>query len=165
MPIERQQNPFDTPVAGQSLTDTPKNYSWENPPRFANVEKAATFVWDKLHKKDTAAKIIVLLEAGVSVESLTKVVIFSGFIEGAFTPDVGFLLTPIVEKMILSMGKASGVKKINLNKPKQKQTKKILESLFKSRDITMDMQKLSKEAESKEKEEFKTKGLMERGEE
>lgn len=165
MPIERQQNPFDTPVPGQSLTDTPKNYPWENPPRFVDTDKAASFVWDKLHKKDTASKIIILLEAGVSVESLTKVVIFSGFLEGAFTPDVGFLLTPIVEKMILSMGKASGVKKINLNKPKQKQTQKVLESLFKSRDITMDMNKMSKKNEDIEKKESKAKGLMERGEE
>ena len=62
------------------------------------------------------------------------------------------------------MGKASGVKKINLNKPKQKQTQKILESLFKSRDITMDMNKMDKKQKDTKKEEPETKGLMERGE-
>ena len=25
-------NPFDTPIPGQSLTDTPGNYPWEHPP-------------------------------------------------------------------------------------------------------------------------------------
>lgn len=165
MPLERQQNPFDAPIAGQSLTDTPKNYPWENPPRFVDTDKAASFVWDKLHKKDTASKIIILLEAGISVESLTKVIIFSGFLEGAFTPDVGFLLTPIVEKMVLSMGKAAGIKKINLNKPKQKQTQKILESLFKSRDITRDINKMSNDKSKEKVEESKAKGLMQRGEE
>ena len=27
-------DPFDSPVAGQSLTDTPGNYPWEHPPQF-----------------------------------------------------------------------------------------------------------------------------------
>ena len=54
MALERQQNPFDTPIPGQSLTDTPKNYPWENPARFVDTDKAANFIWDKLHKKDTA---------------------------------------------------------------------------------------------------------------
>ena len=27
-------NPFDAPVPGQSLTDTPGNYPWEHPPLY-----------------------------------------------------------------------------------------------------------------------------------
>ena len=165
MATERQQNPFDTPIPGQSLTDTPKNWAWENPPRFTNPEKAAQFIWGKLHKKDTASKILILLEAGVSVEALTKVIIFSGFIEGAYTPDVAFLITPIIEKMILAMGKAAKVEKIKLSRPKEKQTKKILESIFKSRDVNEDIMALEMKDKQKKTEENKNnnKGLMSKG--
>ena len=165
MAIERQQNPFDTPIPGQSLTDTPKNWAWETPPRFTNPEKAAQFIWGKLHKKDTASKILILLEAGVSVETLTKVIIFSGFIEGAYTPDVAFLITPIIEKMILAMGKAAKVEKIKLSRPKEKQTKKILESIFKSRDVNEDIMALEMKDKQKKTEENKNnnKGLMSKG--
>ena len=43
--MERQSNPFDTPVPGQSLTDTPKNYPWENPARFAKLEDSSLHIW------------------------------------------------------------------------------------------------------------------------
>ena len=48
----RETNPFDAPVAGQSLTDTPKNYPWENPARFPSLEKASIHIWRELNKKD-----------------------------------------------------------------------------------------------------------------
>jgi len=167
MGIERQSNPFDTPVAGQSLTDTPKNWAWENPPRFVDAEKASQFIWNKLHNKETASKVIILLEAGVSVQAITKVLVFSGFIEGAFTPDLGLLVTPIVEKMILTMGKAAKVEKIKLSRPKEKETKKVLEAIFKSRNANEDIEAL-KNKDKKEKvneEKNINKGLMSKGDE
>ena len=78
MAIEPKKNTFDTPVPGQSLTDTPKNGAWENQPRFTNSEKAAQGVWSKLHKKETASTIIIVLEAGDAVEALTKIIVFAG---------------------------------------------------------------------------------------
>ena len=39
-------NPFDTPVPGQSLTDTPGNYPWEHSPLITDPEQATEFIWD-----------------------------------------------------------------------------------------------------------------------
>jgi hypothetical protein len=161
MALERQQNPFDTPVPGQSLTDTPKNYSWENPPMFSKKEDAANFIWKRLHRKQTLAKIILMLETGMSVESITRVIVFSGFMEGAFSVDLGLVISPIVEKMILAIGKASGVEKIKLSKPKAKETKQILKNLYKTRNFAKDIQ--DKEKSKKQEEEVSEKesnGLM-----
>ena len=166
MPLERQQNPFDAPIAGQSLTDTPKNYKWENPPRFTSKEEASVFIWDKLNNKDTLAKIILMLETGVSVESLTRVIIFSGFIEGAYNVDLGVLLTPVVQKMIFAIGKAAGIKEIKLTRPKQKEIQKVLKDLYKSRDFSRDIadrertKSKQKEEEDEEEREDNSKGLM-----
>ena len=57
---ERTTNPFDAPVAGQSLTDTPKNYPWENPARFPSLEKSSLHIWKELNKKDALKRVIVL---------------------------------------------------------------------------------------------------------
>ena len=119
----RETIPFDAPVAGQSLTDTPKNYPWEHAPQYATVEDASMQVWDGLHNESTMQKVLVLLEAGLTVEEITKVIVFAGFVEGKFTPDTGLLLTPIVAKMIMAIGKSAGIEKININKPKQDDTK------------------------------------------
>ena len=164
--MEIPVNPFDTPVPGQSLTDNPKNYPWENPARFAKVEDSSLHIWKELNKKDNLKRIIILLEAGISVEAVTRTIVFSGFIEGAYTPDVGILITPIIEKMILAMGKAAKVEKIKLSRPKEKQTKKILESIFKSRDVNEDIAALKlKEKNKKEEVKNNKKGLMSKGDE
>ena len=45
-------NPFDAPVPGQSLTDTPGNYPWEHPPQFTDPEEASEYIWQMLHRKE-----------------------------------------------------------------------------------------------------------------
>ena len=161
MALERQQNPFDAPIPGQSLTDTPKNYIWENPARFAKKEDAANFIWERLHRKPTLTKIILMLETGMSVESITRVIVFSGFIEGAFNVDLAIIISPVVEKMILAIGKAAGIKQIKLSKPKAKETKQILKDLYKTRNFAQDIREMErKKAKEPEEEKEESKGLM-----
>jgi len=142
----RETNPFDAPVPGQSLTDTPKNYPWEHAPQYATVEDASMQVWEGLHKEETMEKVIVLLDAGLTVEEITKVIVFAGFVEGKFTPDVGLLLTPIVAKMIMAIGKNAGVEKININVPKQNDTKELIKTVIKATPKEVDKKKEVKEA-------------------
>ena len=142
---ERTTNPFDAPVAGQSLTDTPKNYPWEHAPQYATVEDASMQVWDGLHNESTMQKVLVLLEAGLTVEEITKVIVFAGFVEGKFTPDTGLLLTPIVAKMIMAIGKSAGIEKININKPKQDDTKELIRTVIKSTPKEVDEKKEMKD--------------------
>ena len=47
----RQTNPFDTPIAGQSLTDKPGNYPWEHAAKYSTVEDAGLHILNKLTKK------------------------------------------------------------------------------------------------------------------
>ena len=109
----RQTNPFDTPIPGQSLTDKPGNYPWEHAAKYSTVEDAGLHILNKLTKnKEIMERVVFLLSAGISVESLTKSIIFSGFVEGAFSPDVGLLLVPRVSKMIFTLGEGAGLKKI-----------------------------------------------------
>ena len=141
----RETNPFDAPVAGQSLTDTPKNYPWEHAPQYATVEDASMQVWDGLHDEATMQKVLVLLEAGLTVEEITKVIVFAGFVEGKFTPDTGLLLTPIVAQMIMAIGKSAGIEKININKPKQDDTKELIRTVIKSTPKEVDEKKEMKD--------------------
>jgi len=153
---------FDAPVPGQSLTSEPKSWSWERPPRFAKVEDAAMFIWNKLHEQEQLERIIVLLDVGVSVDSLTKTVIFGGFVDGAYTPDFSALLFPIVQRMIFSIGKKAEVKNIKLSKPKVDNTKKLVSDLLKSRNINEDRLQVFEEEKEEREEQFEEikSGLM-----
>lgn len=159
----RKSNPFDAPIPGQSLTDTPKNYPWENPPRYAKVEDAGLHILRKLTTdKNVMERVAFLLKTGISVESLTKTIIFSGFVEGAFSPDVGLLLTPRVSKMIFAIGKGAGIQKININPPKKNKTKDLINTVLQSK--LDDFKVKRKDMEEVEEIKKETKGLMSRGE-
>ena len=142
---ERTTNPFDSPVPGQSLTDTPRNYPWEHTPQFSTVEDASMQIWEGLHSDAAMEKVIILLEAGLTVEEIVKVIIFAGFVEGKFNPDVGLLLTPIVAKMVMAIGKKAGVEKIKLGKPKPDETKQLIRTVIKTSPKEQDEMKEVKE--------------------
>ena len=78
---------FDTPVPGQSLTDEPGNYPWEHAPQYATVEDASHVIWERLHREEVIDTIVILLRNGMTVENITRVLVFSGFLNGKFTVD------------------------------------------------------------------------------
>ena len=110
-----QTNDFDRPIPGQSLTDEPGNYPWEHPPEYTDTMEASEFLWDKLTEPLFAQQIIGMLDAGIPVEAIARVVVFSGFTEGKFTPDVGFMLAETVMKMIATIGFTGDVKKFKIS--------------------------------------------------
>ena len=105
-------NPFDTPVPGQSLTDTPGNYPWEHAPQFTDPEEITEYLWVTMHQKQLTEQLIGMLDAGVPVEAIGRTILFAGFMEGKFSPDVAFIITESVMKMIAAIGINGGVEKI-----------------------------------------------------
>jgi hypothetical protein len=102
-------------------------------------------------------KILVLLDAGLTVEEIVKVIVFAGFVEGKFNPDVGLLLVPIVSDMIVAMGKKAGIDKIKLQKPKEDTTQQLIETVLE--------QKPDDIKEEPKKEKKMSEGLMSKKEE
>ena len=106
------ENIFDAPIPGQSLTDTPGNAAWEHPPEFTDVEKAADYVWDILHKEDFLEQVISFLKDGTPVEVVARMILFGGFTQGKWTPDLAILLAEIVFKQVLAIGMRAKVKNL-----------------------------------------------------
>ena len=112
---ENEDNPFDAPIPGQSLTDDPGNYPWEHPPQYTDPIEATEVVWDRLHRPAFTEQVLAMLDAGVPVEALGRIILFNGFMEGKWNPDLAFLIAAPVMKMIATMGIAAGVKKFNMS--------------------------------------------------
>ena len=108
-------NEFDAPVPGQSLTDTPGNYPWEHPAQFVDPEEASEYIWDRLHADDFAEQVVAMLDAKIPVEAIARVILFGGFLEGKFSPDVAFLITKPVMQMITVIGATAGVGNIRVS--------------------------------------------------
>jgi len=112
---EGQDNPFDAPIPGQGLTDNPGNYPWEHPPQYTDTSEAADYVWDRLSQPEFAEQVIAMLDAGIPVEAIGRIIIFTGFAEGKWSPDVAFIIAEPVMKMIAAVGIHGGVKKFRMS--------------------------------------------------
>ena len=55
---------------------------------------------------------IAMMDAGIPVEALARILTFTGFAEGEFTPDVGFLTIEPLMKMLAAIGIRAGVDKL-----------------------------------------------------
>ena len=120
---EPQYNSFDAPVPGESLTNTPGNAAWEHPPTYAKVEDALEFINDRMMDKESGMRALALMDIGIPIEALVKIITFSGFIEGKWTVDIAKVLEPMVAMLLAKMVKDAKLTnvRINLNDPKDTQ--------------------------------------------
>ena len=120
---EPQYNSFDAPVPGESLTNTPGNAAWEHPPTYAKVEDALEFINDKMMDKENGMRALALMDIGIPIEALVKIITFSGFIEGKWTVDIAKVLEPMVAMLLAKMVKDAKLTnvRVNLSDPKDTQ--------------------------------------------
>ena len=112
---EVEYSPFDTPIPGQSLTDEPGNYPWEHPPQYSDVDEVLDRMNDTLAKPTVATQLIAMLDAGVPVEAVVRVITFGGFMEGKFNPDVGFTIIEPLMNLVSAIGIRAGVTNLRLS--------------------------------------------------
>ena len=112
---EAPYNEFDAPIPGQSLTDTPGNAPWEHPPQMTDPEQILAGLYDKITNGEFTEQLIAMLDAGVPVEAVVRVMVFSGFMQGKFTPDVGFMIVEPLMKLIAAVGIRAGIKEVRLS--------------------------------------------------
>ena len=112
---EPEDNAFDAPIPGQSLTDEPGNYPWEHAPQTASIEEATDYVYESIMRPKNMERMFTMLRMGIPIEALVKVITFSGFLEGKWTVDVAKLLEPIVAMMITGEASLANIPaKVNL---------------------------------------------------
>ena len=112
---EAPYNEFDAPIPGQSLTDTPGNAPWEHPPQYTNPEELLDSLYDKITDGEFTEQLIAMLDAGVPVEAIVRVIVFGGFMQGKYTPDVGFMIVEPLMKLVAAVGIRAGIKEVRLS--------------------------------------------------
>ena len=110
------------PITGQSLTNDPNNpYPWEQPPEFTDPQRAMLQIFETLTEKDTLSNTLLALVKGVSVIDISSIVLYTGFLEGKWNPDVMTLLMEPTMYMIMYLGDQAG---INYNMDSKKENNK-----------------------------------------
>jgi hypothetical protein len=98
------------PIPGQSLTTDPANPApYEKPPQFTTVHEASEHIFIKLIDETAYVKMISVLNDGVPIMDIGQTILFKGFTEGKWNPDLMMLLIEPVAYMILALAERAGI--------------------------------------------------------
>jgi|TARA_R110000764_G_scaffold176683_1_gene262904 hypothetical protein len=88
------------PIAGQSLTDLPKNSPWENPSEISEVGDVVKHYVERLADDDVMDDLTVVFKLGGDLKIVTETIMMTGAMNGVHTVDAGMLAGPIVARFI-----------------------------------------------------------------
>ena len=104
-----ENNIFDAPVPGQSLTDTPKQWQWENPPEMTDPIEVYESIKESMNRPVARETIEKLLYVGVSVETIVNGLSLKGFSDGKFSPDVAELIKIPLAFQVTAIADRAGI--------------------------------------------------------
>lgn len=97
-------------IPGQSLTNDPEQpYNWERPPEFTNSREAMLYVFETLTVPETTANTLLSLQGGTGVIDIASIILYSGFLEGKWNPDLMMLLMEPTMYMIMALAEKAEI--------------------------------------------------------
>ena len=99
------------PIPGQSLTNSPEQpYNWEKPAEYTNPKEAMLYTFEILTQPETTANVLINITKGVSVIDIASIILYQGFIEGKWNPDLMTLLMEPTMYMIMALAEKAEIK-------------------------------------------------------
>jgi len=98
------------PIPGQSLTNAPDQpYNWEKPAEYTNPKEAMLYVFETLTVPETTTNLLLSLSNGVGVIDIASITLYSGFLEGKWSPDLMLLLMEPAMFMIMALAEKADI--------------------------------------------------------
>ena len=107
--MEQDISPFDRPIPGQSLTDTPRNNPWENPAEMSDIEDVTKYYIEKLANDEVINDVAALCQTGLPLKPVVTSIVSSGNLRGMHSIDAGMLVAPIIHQFLKQAVKATGI--------------------------------------------------------
>ena len=97
-------------IPGQSLTNSPEEpYNWERPAEYSNPREAMLYVFETLTVPETTTNLLLSLSNGVGVIDIASITLYSGFLEGKWSPDLMLLLMEPTMFMIMALAEKADI--------------------------------------------------------
>ena len=107
--MEQDISPFDRPIPGQSLTDTPRNNPWENPAEMSDIEEVTKFYIERLANDEVINDVAALCQTGLPLKPVVTSIVSSGNLRGMHSIDAGMLVAPIIHQFLKQAVTATGI--------------------------------------------------------
>lgn len=108
---------FGRPIPGQSLTDKYRNSAWQSPPQHVELDKALDYLFDKLTERYQLKQLLHIFDSGMSVEAITRTILFTGFTQGKWTPTLMMMLYRPLLLLIATLAHKAGHKDLPVIEP------------------------------------------------
>ena len=130
---------LNAPIAGQSLTDTPKNYPWERPAEISDPREAIKFHMDGLSSPESLDNILEIIQLGVPLRALSKTILTTAQMEGIHSVDVSLIIGDVIYEELVSIAEEVGLDYTTGDEPsefemQEKEDKQVLALLRKKLD-------------------------------
>ena len=103
--------PFNAPVPGESLTASPATQQpWEMPSKYADQDKAMEAVYMELTSPDNLEKLVDIINDGTPLDEIAQVVLYKGYSEGLFSPDLMMLLIEPTLYLLIAIADYADIK-------------------------------------------------------
>ena len=107
--MAEDNNLFDAPIAGQSLTAELGARPWQQAPMYATVEEAFEYYATKLTDPAINDSLLDTLEMGTPVAPVAEILVQSGAMEGKHSIDVSILILPVIMELIAYVADEAGI--------------------------------------------------------
>jgi len=97
-------------IPGEGMSNDPENpYSFEKAPEFSVQREAIEYLFVTITDEDKYLDILMAIEQGVPIMELTQVILFKGFTEGKWNPDLMMLLAEPLAFMLMAFAERQGI--------------------------------------------------------
>jgi hypothetical protein len=104
-------NPFNAPIPGESLTASPDNKkAWERPPEYTDEDDAMKAIYLILTEQEKLKQLINIINDGVPLDEIAQVVLYKGYTEGKYNPDLMLLLIEPTLYLLISIADYAEIK-------------------------------------------------------
>lgn len=104
-------NPFNAPIPGESLTASPENAkAWETPPEYTDQDEAMMAVYMVLTEQATLRGLIEIISNGVALDEIAQVILYKGYTEGKYTPDMMLMLAEPTIYLLIAIADYAEIK-------------------------------------------------------
>ena len=142
---------FDAPIPGMSLTTEVGNRPWQNPPRYANTKDVVEYYIERMSTDEFSDMLVDVAETGIPLTTIANSIQMYGVMEGIHSVDSGILALPIIMEMMLLSVDAAGIE-YNSGMSEENEERVINSDLLLSKmeDINLDNMEREEEPELEE---------------
>ncbi len=142
---------FDAPIPGMSLTTEVSNRPWQNPPRYANTKDVVEYYIERMSTDEFSDMLVDVAETGIPLTTIANSIQMYGVMEGIHSVDSGILALPIIMEMMLLSVDAAGIE-YNSGMSEENEERVINSDLLLSKmeDINLDNMEREEEPELEE---------------